>query len=390
MAVPKNLGDQGWKGSKAPKRLGSQGWKGSSLPSTMGDQSWKGSRLPRSLGVNRGSGIIHPTPDTSGRNNSIGLPKVSGGMPAHPSHINNLSAAVDKTTIRTVAGGLVKQNNGGTTISFPNRAEDFPFKVVLVGSYVQMSVGSIFWYGSQTCPISQYFTSSTSTSTIPRGGEFNLPPDSKSAFDNSIAVSSSADQYATNFVFPLGSETEPRIIWMDMTPSPPQLRNTPKDEFVSSSGVPIAYIEDGIVIQLLKSDIFARKPLGLQASVSKESEQFYIKITAGHINNVVPTLGGTAITEATAKLSFSGNKFVWLKCNRSTPPAAFPTSVEVELGDFGVYKESTDSYGYVLLAAVSLLPSGQSASATNFLAGSLWGEAHKFNPLTTTYYFYAV
>lgn len=343
---------------------------------------------------NQGS-IIHSTPDTTAKNFSTGLPKVSGGMPPHPTHINNLSAAVDKNTVRSFTGGLVKQANGGTTIESRPIVNDHPFKVSVVGERIQMKAGLVFSYGSSTCSIKQYYPSSDLDIGIPRGGEFVLPENSKSAFTANTTVTSSGDKDAYVFNFPAGDLTNGRLIWMDCGSSPPVLRNTLQGEFNAGSGIPIAFVKQGgLVIQLVDGDLMARQSLGLQASVTESVEgttkKYYLRVTAGHINNVIPTLGGLAISDSTAKLQVTESCEVWLKCNRSSPPAHFPTSIPIELGTLGVMKNDTDSAGYLLLATVTFTPSGTIGSVVNYLGGSLWGEAHKFNPSTATYYFYRI
>lgn len=340
--------------------------------------------------------ITQRTPDTTGRNFSTGLPKVSGGIAAHPSHINDLSAAVDKTTIRSVAGGLVKQSNGGTTITIEQPTDDHPFKVTLLGNgRAQMKVGSVFSYGSATCSIKQYFPTATPDFSIPRGGEFYLPADSKSAFSDD-AVTISSDPKAGVFNFPTGSITNGRIVWMDASTSPPTLRCTETSTFLPTSGVPIAYIkEGGVKVQLHRDNIFIQPPLGLQASVTEEMvgavKKFYLRVSAGHINNVIPTLDGNAISLPTTKKEIATvSKEVWLRCYRAAPPTKFPNGVIIELGDLNVMKNDTDAEAYIRLATYTFSPSGELGTVYNYLGGSLWGEAHKFNPSTASYYFYRI
>lgn len=343
---------------------------------------------------NAGS-ITQQTPDTTARNFSTGLPKVSGGMMPHPTHINNLSAAVDRNTVKSFKDGLVKESNGGTTIEPRPIINDHPFKVSVVGDRIQMKTGLVFSFGSSTCSIRQYYPAAETDFSIPRGGEFILPENSKSAFTPNTTVTSSGDKDAIVFNFPAGDLTNGRVIWMDCGSTPPVLRNTLQGEFSASSGIPIAFVKQGgLVIQLVDGDLVARQALGLQASVTESivgtTKKYYLRVSAGHINNVIPTLDGVPISDSTAKLEISSSKEIWLRCNRSAPPAHFPTSIPIELGDLNVMKDDTDSAGYIRLATVTFTPSGTIGSVFNYLGGSLWGEAHKFNPSTASYYFYRI
>ena len=340
---------------------------------------------------------VSKKPDTSGRNNTANLPKVSGGDAPHPSHINKLSDGVNRGRIGSVVGGILKRDNGGTSIVIPSQTtEDFPFRVSVVSDeYFSIKTGAVFSKGSGTATIQQYF-GGMSTETIYRGGEYLLPEGSKSFWDTSVTVANSGVANADKVVIPIGSTTVTRCVWMDL--NPPTLKVTDAGA-VSTQGIPIAYIfVGGAVAQIVSENIYPARQYPLQISMYNEdyaSEDakgnpttvngVFAKCTVGTVNDVVPTYspnGSIADPTKSMLINDTGEIAFWLECERKDG-VKFPEdefALQIKVYPAGTPPVSDDKNGYICMALANIeIVDGKKKIIYlhNLLTGSLRAEAHR-------------
>jgi hypothetical protein len=341
---------------------------------------------------------ISKKPDTSGRNNTANLPKVSGGDALHPSHINNLSDGVNRGRIGSVVGGLLKRDNGGTSIIIPPQTtEDFPFRVSVVSDgYFSIKTGAVFSKGSGTASIQQYF-GGMSAETIYRGGEYALPEGSKSFWDTSVAVATSGVAGADKVVIPIGSTSVTRCVWMDL--NPPTLKVTDAGA-VTTQGIPIAYIfVGGAVAQIVSENIYPARQYPLQISLFNKDyasqddkgnptsvNGIFAKCSVGTVNDVVPCYSPSGIISDASNemiVNDTGEIAFWLECRR-VDGVKFPEdefALTIKVYEQGTPPVSDDEYGYICMALANIEEEeGENKKIVylhNLLTGSLRAEAHR-------------
>lgn len=351
-------------------------------------------------------------PNTTGRTFPSGLPKVSGGMPPHPSHINKLSEGVARNQIRSVTGALVSQTGGGSVLSIDPYVDptDFPFKCRLINSYVVMTNGCVF-LGINNAQIksAQFFPAMEGDGVdIRAGNEFEFEEGVKSALGDNPTVTKSTEKYASVVYFPAGdaSDTAPMVVWMQLTPQL-KLRYTSIEvmkQFGDNSDAryafPIAYIFKNGVAQIIKDNIY---PLALTPRlwgyVDKESypsedesgnptteQGWFFRMTFGTVNSKVPKINGSNVgTKDARELCQDGTNYFYLRCDREEPPAAFPTQVVVERSDEELLNDTGAGY---ILASIVEVEDNKVKSVLNAISSSLYVEAHKFEPDKVQYYYY--
>jgi len=128
----------------------------------------------------------------------------------------------------------------------------------------------------------------------------------------------------------------------------------------------------------------------------KEEGADAVRVTTGTVNNVIPLINGTIMTNPayTPLLlpTSAGDYVVTIKCKADPPPASFPRlDSEIKIESYPT--TDTDTEGYISLATVTVtVTSGVPSYAINQLvSGSLWAERHKYTePGTASYFFYRV
>jgi len=130
--------------------------------------------------------------------------------------------------------------------------------------------------------------------------------------------------------------------------------------------------------------------------VYKSAGVFKAKVTAGNVNNVIPYINGTLMTDPTYTPldvpTSPGVYVVAIKCKADPAPATFPrTDSEIIIDTYPL--TDTDTEGYIVLANLSVTStSGVTAVAVyQSVSGSLWAERHKYTePDSASYFFYRV
>lgn len=133
------------------------------------------------------------SPDSSGRNFGIHLPKVSGGQHLQPKHLNKISEMVEKTTIQSGSGYSVTQSPSGTQINIPKRHKPtHPWFCSSQGNWLTIDVGNFFMTGNSKVALlgdpakTVFLTASNranewlSNSMLPWAADFQYASDSKS------------------------------------------------------------------------------------------------------------------------------------------------------------------------------------------------------------------
>lgn len=350
--------------------------------------------------------MINRNPNTTAKNFPAGLPKVSGGQPTHPTHINKLSESVARNQIRSVTGGLVSQTGGGSVISIPDQQSGYepPFRVSVVGGdHLAIKSGYLMLGGYDQCKVQQYFPKAGDTEQIYRGGEYRLPDDAYSFYDTtkSLKDKTSGDADAGKIVIPMGDLSEaPKCVWMDFGGAPTlRYSTTPSD----TVGVPIAWVFDGgKVIQLVNSGI--AKPLlpplyGYCTTESYDSEDengtptkangVFFRMVWGTVKYTVPTINGKELSHKDAREYIDVNSdktwYLYLVAEVSdSENEPFPKTVKLEKSDEPPTNDGTNG----ICLAAQVVVSNKRAVCYPALAGSLWVEAHQYKPDWTTFFFY--
>jgi len=133
------------------------------------------------------------TPDSSGRNFGIHLPKVAGGQHLQPKHINKISEMVEKTTVQSGSGYSVTQSPSGTQINIPKRHKPtHPWFCQSQGNWLTIDMGHFFMTGNSSValvgdPAKTTFLTTTNranewliNNSKPWAASFGYPSDSKS------------------------------------------------------------------------------------------------------------------------------------------------------------------------------------------------------------------
>lgn len=137
-------------------------------------------------------------------------------------------------------------------------------------------------------------------------------------------------------------------------------------------------------------------PSPFTVSLTKEEGADAVRVTVGTVNNVIPLINGTIMTNPayTPILlpTSDGDYQIVIKCKADPPPANFPrldTEIKVE-----TYPTTdTDDYGFIALANVRIetISGNKTITVNQLVSGSLWAERHKYTqPDTAWYYFYRV
>ena len=121
-----------------------------------------------------------------------------------------------------------------------------------------------------------------------------------------------------------------------------------------------------------------------------------IRVIPGTVNNVIPYINGTLMTNPTytplTAPTSAGTYVVSVKCKADPAPAFFPKS-DSEIVVETYPTTDTDTEGYITLAVltVTVVSGVTSYSVNQSVSGSLWAERHKYTePDTAWYYFYRV
>lgn len=138
-----------------------------------------------------------------------------------------------------------------------------------------------------------------------------------------------------------------------------------------------------------------RQPIMLPPfGVSIEGDK--IKVKAGSVNNVVPTMGGKKLDEDPAPtLSLpsgaSTNYMVVVKCT-GEKNKRFPVTATVEVIIDTQATQDTDAHGYLALASLTKIVSSDekvSWRLNQLVGGSVWAERRKLTEPNTAFYYFS-
>lgn len=138
-----------------------------------------------------------------------------------------------------------------------------------------------------------------------------------------------------------------------------------------------------------------RQPIVLPPfGVSIEGDK--IKVKAGSVNNVVPTMGGKKLDEDPAPtLSLpsgaSTNYMVVVKCT-GEKNKRFPVTATVEVIIDTQATQDTDAHGYLALASLTKIVSSDekvSWRLNQLVGGSVWAERRKLTEPNTAFYYFS-
>jgi hypothetical protein len=137
-------------------------------------------------------------------------------------------------------------------------------------------------------------------------------------------------------------------------------------------------------------------PSPFTVSLTKEEGADAVLVTVGTVNNVIPLINGTIMTNPayTPILlpTSDGDYLIVIKCKADPPPASFPRlDSEIKVETYPA--TDTDDYGFIALANVNIMTvsGNKNITVNQLVSGSLWAERHKYTqPDTAWYYFYRV
>jgi hypothetical protein len=128
----------------------------------------------------------------------------------------------------------------------------------------------------------------------------------------------------------------------------------------------------------------------------KEEGADAVRVTVGTVNNVIPLINGTLMTDPTYTPillpTSAGDYQIVIKCKADPPPASFP-KLDTEVKYETYPTTDTDDYGFIAIANVriEIVDSKKTITLTQLVSGSLWAERHKYTePDMAWYYFYRV
>jgi hypothetical protein len=130
--------------------------------------------------------------------------------------------------------------------------------------------------------------------------------------------------------------------------------------------------------------------------LTKDEDADAVGVTVGTVNNVIPLINGTLMTNPTYTPillpTSAGDYQIVIKCKADPPPASFP-KLDTEIKYETYPTTDTDDYGFIAIANVriEIVDSKKTITLSQLVSGSLWAERHKYTePDTAWYYFYRV
>jgi hypothetical protein len=138
-----------------------------------------------------------------------------------------------------------------------------------------------------------------------------------------------------------------------------------------------------------------RQPIVLPPfGVSIEGDK--IKVKAGSVNNVVPTMGGKKLDEDPAPTlnlpsGSSKNYMVVVKCT-GEKNKRFPIQATVEVIIDSQATQDTDAHGYLALASLTKIVSSEekvSWRLNQLIGGSVWAERRKLTEPNSAFYYFS-
>lgn len=107
-----------------------------------------------------------------------------------------------------------------------------------------------------------------------------------------------------------------------------------------------------------------------QVTAFKDGSDVKVRVRAGTVNNLVPTISSTALdaaTPPTLTLVGDGTHRIYLEAESSSPPVFFPDTVVVTSATSD--ETDDDTYGYLKVASV-VVTGGAIVSVNQFVYGS--------------------
>jgi hypothetical protein len=169
-----------------------------------------------------------------------------------------------------------------------------------------------------------------------------------------------------------------------------------KAQTMFSQGVDFQTSNNGVSYNTPQEVVFNSISTPFMVYRVKEEGADAVRVVVGTVNNVVPLINGTIMTNPTYTPillpTSAGDYQVVIKCKADPAPAFFPKSdSEIKIESYPT--TDTDTEGYIALAQVTVtVTSGVASYVINQLvSGSLWAERHKYTePYTASYFFYRV
>lgn len=209
-----------------------------------------------------------------------GIRSVQPGAPVRSLDHNRMGREVSYRSVRGSPDVMASKVGNGTTLRTHNNEFGHPFRVFQVESFLFVNNGSVFHAGAGTMiadrrvlpPNPKEPTDTTcddgTNTQVSRGGEYIIDIQyAKDMYGEFLVTDaewtagvrkSSGDKDLHVFCFPIGSLSETKYVWMDMSGPTPKIKYSYTDEFAPVNGVCIASIlkDSGIIVQSVFSDIY--------------------------------------------------------------------------------------------------------------------------------------
>lgn len=169
-----------------------------------------------------------------------------------------------------------------------------------------------------------------------------------------------------------------------------------KSRTMFSQGIEFQSSIGGVAYNTTQEVVFNAVSTPFTVYLVKEEGVDAARVVVGTVNNVVPLINGTIMTNPSYTPILlpvtAGDYQIVIKCKADPAPAFFPKSdSEIKIEPYPT--TDTDTEGYIALAQVTVtVTSGVPSYVVNQLvSGSLWAERHKYTePGTASYFFYRV
>lgn len=169
-----------------------------------------------------------------------------------------------------------------------------------------------------------------------------------------------------------------------------------KSRTMFSQGIEFQSSIGGVAYNTTQDVVFNGSSTPFAVYMDKVDGDDVIRVIPGTVNNVIPYINGTLMTDPTytplTAPTSAGTYVVSVKCNADPAPAFFPKS-DSEIVVETYPTTDTDTEGYITLAVltVTVVSAVPSYSVSQSVSGSLWAERHKYTePGTASYFFYRV
>lgn len=348
---------------------------------------------------------------------TTGLPRVSKGMGISPAHINDVSAGVDRVTLRKGSGYTFKQTSGGTALNITDNAKQHPWKCVNDGVNIFINIGRIWGNGIMEHPNNTLLTGAGyPEDTVYFGGRTlfvdvdnatcissDSVSDNKEEGFSCLAVPAKQGYYYIQYVLWESNDTLMDDPASDKALNSKQfvLKYLPLSGTLPKTNIyPVCELQDdGLLVQGITSDIYYAPQIQThpyQIYITDFDGDAYAEVAMGTLCNLETEYedgiplgdpdGGVNLGRTGSLSGADIYFFVKAEVGTSNGNPVFPSrSVGVILKSGSSIPKSGSKIAYVGIGKVSF--KDNEAKVEQFVTGSLWGEYFKLGSKPAEFWF---